>query len=248
MKEVDRDARGSQNSSRVPTVRSPTPSLQDAPSRFQSPELKGHEIVIAAWSPAPSRYGVQSPPGHIPQPSAATPYSSASFVVDMPASVVQPGPPSPPPSPPPPPCAPVKWRVVDPGRDALLASIQVGEKLKKVRDADKNARAARKDEAQVEGITTQTPMYHETSHSRDVEALEHAQAVEERERQWEEVLLSRTKTPFIAPQPRPKLAVNLQDKLAAKLGTIRLSKPSIEGSIRIWTKRAIERRQTSCFQ
>ncbi|KAF3052790.1 hypothetical protein E8E11_011576 [Didymella keratinophila] len=206
------------------SVRSPTPSVQEVPSRFQSPEPRSHESATAAWSPTTSQHGSQPPPGPTPPPAVATPYPTAPSVVDMSAPVLHIAPPPPPP-PPPPPSAPIKRHVVDAGRDALLASIQVGVKLKKVGDADeKDARLACKDEARVEDLTRQATAYEETPHSHDVEALKHAQAVEERERRQEEERVARSKTPFIAPQPRPNMSANLQDELAAKLSKVKLKK------------------------
>lgn len=237
---------GSRRGSRVPTirvqsptppeqansVRSPTPSVRGVASRVHSPEPRLRGPAISVRSPAPSRHTAHPPQTPTPPLVAATPYPTAPSVIDMPAPIVPNAPPIPPPPPPPPPRpppAPVKRPVADPDRDAFLASIQVGVKLKRVSEENRrDASAARKDKSRIEDVAEQAPIYEETPHSHDVEALEHAQAVEERERRQEEERVARSKTPFIAPQPRPKLPVNFQDELTAKLGKMNLNKPSID--------------------
>lgn len=88
-------------------------------------------------------------------------------------------------------------------------------KLRRVDPGKTNdKRAARKDEARITDVASGMPVYQETPHSHAVEALEHAQAVEERERRQEEERTARTNTALTAPQPMLKLPVNFQDKLA----------------------------------
>jgi hypothetical protein len=243
--EVGKDsARGSRSGSRVPTirvqsptppeqatsVRSLTPCVREIPSRVHSPESRPQGPASLVWSSAPSQHAAQPHLMPATPPVAATPYRTVTSVVDMPASVVPVAPPMLPPPPPPPP-ATVSRPAVNPGQDALLASIQVGVTLERVSDENKkDASAARKDEARIEDMPRETPVYEETPHSHDVEALEHAQAVEERERRQDEERVTRSKTRFIAPRPKPNLPVNFQDELAAKLGKIKLNKPSIDGA------------------
>lgn len=239
------NAGGSRSTSRVPTIRvqsptppkqanstqSPTPPVREIPSRFQSPEPEQWEPAHPVRSPAPSQHVASPPPMSTPPPAMPTPCPATPSVVDMPTPTVAVAPPMPPPPPPPPPHSSDARPSADPTRDAFLASIQLGVKLKKVNDEDrKDASAARKDEARIEDATRQTPVYEETPHSHDVEALEHAQAVEEKERKQEEERAARTKTPFIAPQPRMKMPANFQDELAAKLGKVKLNEQRGDGA------------------
>jgi hypothetical protein len=83
--------------------------------------------------------------------------------------------------------------------------------------------AARKDEAHITDVARGMPAYQETSHSYAVKALEHAQAVEERERRQEEERTARIDTPLTAPQPRSKLPIDFHDKLTAQLSGCSMS-------------------------
>lgn len=186
--------------SRVPVVRvqSPTPLEQAGSVRSPTPSKPG--IQTRVQSPVLSPHEPAKPCPFIPS------------VLDMPSPVIPVAPPIPPPA---------VQSAIDPTRGALLASIQIGVKLRNSDErGEKDVRAASKDEARIDGVTGQTPVYEETPHSNDVEALEHAQAVEERERRQEEERFSRSRTPFVAPQPRPNLPMNFHDELTAKMGKI----------------------------
>lgn len=239
------NAESDRSASRVPTrrvqsptppkqassIQSPSPSVRGIPSRDQSPELERWESAHPVRSPVPSQYAASPPPMLTPPPAMPRPYPTTPSVVDIPITVA---PPMPPPPPPPshPPLAPFGVRnSVIPAQDAFLASIEAGVKLRKVSKADKkDASTARKDEACIGDVPRQTPVYEETPHSHDVEALEHAQAVDELERRQEEERAARTMTPFIAPQPRMKMPANFQEELAAKLGKMSLNRQKDGGA------------------
>ncbi|KAF1924677.1 uncharacterized protein M421DRAFT_95223 [Didymella exigua CBS 183.55] len=238
VREVDIcNAGGHRSGSRVPTirvqsptppkqassVRLPTPTVRGMQSRVQSPEPSPRGSATPVWNPGPYQHTTPPPEMPTPLPATVTPYHIASSAVDMPAPII---PIAPPPSP------PAVRLAVDSNRDAFLASIQVGVKLKKASGKDnKGASVARKDEAHIEDVTGRIPVYEETPHSHDVEALEHAQAVEEREIMQEEERIARSKTPCIAPQPRPKLPTNFQDDLTAKLGKMKLNNGKDDGEV-----------------
>lgn len=242
VREVDAgNAGGDRSASRVPTIRvqSPTPPKQANSIRSPAPSVRWRPSKIHSterWEPAhpvrspvPSQYAASPPPMPTPPPVMLTPYPPTPSVVDMPIPV------APPVSPPPPPHPPLALsgvrRPVIPAQDAFLASIQAGVKLRKVSEADKkDASAARKDEAGIGDVPRQTPVYEEIPHSHEVEALEHAQAVNELERMQEEEGAARTTTPFIAPQPRMKMPANFQDELASKLGKMNLNRQKNGGA------------------
>lgn len=202
--------------------RPPTPFASEMPSRVQWPESELDGPASPVRSPAPSQSPIP-PPMPTSSSVVATPYPATPSVVDIPVPVV---PAAPMPLPPP----PFPLPKVDRGRNAFLVSIQGGVKLKKVGEEEKKDKsAARKDEARIEIVSRGPPIYEGTPHSHDVEALEHAQAVEEMERRQEEECAARTKTPLTAPQPRIKTPTNFQDELAATLSGLKLNKRKDRG-------------------
>lgn len=164
-------------------------------------------------------------------PATQMPYPVTSSVLGTPAPSIHAAMPIPPPPPPPlpPPPSPTVRPSSDSGRDAFLASIHTGVTLKRVgKDDKKDASASQQDEAHIEAVRGGAPVYQETPHSHDVEAREHAQAVEETERRQEEESAAHTKTPLTAPQPKMKMPMNFEDELTAKLGKMRLQKQATD--------------------
>jgi len=150
-------------------------------------------------------------------------------VMDLPELLIHTASPVSPPSPPPPP--PAGRTSFDLGYDTFLTSTETGVRHKWVREEDeKDGNIARKDEARVKDVHEKVPGYEENPHSRNVEALEHAQAVEERERRQDEERYARTESPITAPQPRMKMPSDVQDELATKLNKINLNKQAGEGA------------------
>ncbi|KAJ4325045.1 hypothetical protein N0V94_000930 [Neodidymelliopsis sp. IMI 364377] len=93
-----------------------------------------------------------------------------------------------------PPAPAPRLPVIDPDRGALLAGILGGTKLRKVPDSEKKDKSVVERGKVIGEVNAQAkPIYESTPHSRDVEALEHAQDVEEKEIQ-EEVLRGKSHT------------------------------------------------------
>jgi hypothetical protein len=85
-----------------------------------------------------------------------------------------------------PPAPTPRLPVIDPDRGALLAGILGGTKLRKVPASEKKDKSVVEGGKVIGGVNSQgKAIYEPTPHSRDVEALEHAQEVEEKERQEE---------------------------------------------------------------
>ena len=219
----------SRSRSRAPTIRIQSPTPPDARS-VQPPIAFSHGPLPRTQSSEPGPKGPVIPsrdpsPTPMPPPELVnmTPYPATLSAIDMPVPAT-PVAPSMPPPPPPSSSRQPSLPTANPAHDALLASKQVGTKLEKVRDEDKEDKNPdRKKDARITKVSSGQPVYQETSHSHDVEAREHAQAVEERERTEEEERVTLTKTPLAAPQPRPKLPTNFQDELTAKLRGRRVS-------------------------
>jgi hypothetical protein len=84
--------------------------------------------------------------------------------------------------------------------------------------------AIRPIEAHTEHSHLEAPVYEATPHSTNVEALEHAQAVEEMERRHEIEGACRTNTPLTPPQPKVALPTGFEAGLVAKAHLVNLTK------------------------
>lgn len=205
------------------TVRSLPPimmkSAGDSQAASRTPTIWGQ-------SPSPPERGKS-----ILHESSATnmPYPVTDSVMDPPEFLFHTASPVPPP--PPPPLPPSGRTPVDLDYDAFLVSTQTGAKHKRVCEEDEKAgNIARKDKARINDVHKEVPVYDESPHSRDVEALEHAQAVEESEKRQDVERDARTKPPLTAPQPKMSMPADFQDELATQLNKMKLNKQTGEGA------------------
>jgi hypothetical protein len=89
--------------------------------------------------------------------------------------------------------------------------------------------AARPEEVHFVHSHFEAPVYEATPHSTDVEALEHAQAIEEMERRQEAESHCRTETPLTAPQPKVALPTSFGAELVETAHLMNLTKQDDSG-------------------